>query len=126
MPTNWERFRAAVGTLAGSGLLKQRLADAFEMHLGEVYPEDLPREVRNDFAELGTAMRNSPRNGARSPVLASVLKMSEPEALRHAQTIVTIFASLNEPGPALGTSRSSAHLRTVASDAELPAFLNRA
>lgn len=126
MPTNWERFRAAASTLAGAGTLRQRLADAFEMHLGDVYPEDLPGDVRNHFSDLSAAMRSSPRNGARSPVLASVLKMSEPEAVRHAQTIVTIFASLNEPGPGTVANRTGSHLRAVAADPELPAFLNRA
>jgi hypothetical protein len=126
MGNNWERFRAAVSTLAGAGSLKQRLADAFEMHLGEVYPEELPRDARNDFSELSASMRNSPSNGARSPVLASVLKMSEPEAVRHAQTIVTIFASLNDSGPGVAAGRTSTHLRAVIADPELPAFLNRA
>lgn len=126
MPTNWERFRAAVSTLAGAGTLKQRLADAFEMHLGEVYPEELPRDVRNHFSDLSASMRSSPRNGARSPVLASVLKMSEPEAVRHAQMIVTIFASLNDPVSSVVANRASGHLRAVAADPELPAFLNRA
>jgi hypothetical protein len=69
------------------------------------------------------ALQNSRRTGSLDAVAASVLKMSEAEAGRHAQSIVQIFAALHEP-PAL--ARATAVLRAVADDDEVPAFLNRA
>lgn len=126
MLTEWERFRDAVVVLTGSGPLKQRLADACLKHLGEVELEALPRELRGDFAELNSALRNGSGTGRLNPVAACVLKMSELEAARHAQRIVTIFAGLHEQHPAHPANRSAALLRAVPKDDDLPAFLNRA
>jgi len=127
MRTDWERFRDAVVVLAGSGPLKQRLADACLKHLGGIELDALPREVRGDFAELNAALQSGSRTGRLSPVAACVLKMSEAEAARHAERIVTIFAGLHEQHPALPANRSAALLRAVPSDDDhLPAFLNRA
>ena len=112
MRTDWEHFRDAVVVLAGSGPLKQRLADACLKHLGAIEIDALPRDVRGEFAELNAALQSGSRTGRLSPVAACVLKMSEAEAARHAERIVTIFAGL---------------LRAVPSDDDdLPAFLNRA
>ena len=100
MHTDWERFRDAVVVLAGSGPLKQRLAEACLKHLGGIEIDALPRDVRGVFAELNAALQSGSRTGRFSPVAACVLKMSEAEAARHAESIVTIFAGLHEQHPA--------------------------
>jgi hypothetical protein len=125
MQTNWERVRDAVVVLAGSGPLKQRLADACLKHLGGIELDALPRDVRGEFAELNAALQSGSRTGRLSPVAACVLKMSEAEAARHAARIVAIFAGLHEQHPALPANRSATLLRAVPDD-DLPAFLNRA
>jgi len=126
MRTDWERFRDAIVVLAGSGPLKQRLVDACLKHLGEIDIEALPRDVRGEFAELNAALQGGPRTGGLNPVAASVLKMSEADAARHAQRVVAIFAGLHELHPAHPANRSVALLRAVPNDDDLPAFLNRA
>jgi hypothetical protein len=126
MRTDWERFRDAVLVLAGSGPIKQRLADAYLAHLREVEQGALPKDVQSTFADLCAALLSGPKSGTLSPVAASVLKMSEADAARHAQRIVTIFAGLHEQHPAHPANRSAALLRSVPNDDELPAFLNRA
>ena len=123
MQTTWERLRAAVTVLAGAGSVKQRLVEAFQRHLGDLDPESLPRDQRAAYTTLVDALKSSRRTGSLDAVAASVLKMSEVEAGRHAQSIVQIFAALNE-SPMLG--RATAVLRAVADDDEVPAFLNRA
>lgn len=123
MQTSWERFRDAVAVLAGGGPVKQRLADAYQQHLRDLDPEDLPRELRAPHAALVASLQCGPRIGTLDLVVASVRKMSEADAARHAQSIVHMFAGLHEPPAA----NRPAVLRAVpdAGD-EIPAFLNRA
>ena len=122
MLTNWDRFRDAVIVLAGNGPVKQRLAEAYQAHLRELDPDGLPRDLREEFVALSCALQSAPRMGSMDCVAASVRKMSDHEAARHAQSIVHLFAGLHEPPAAL----RAAVLRAVPSDDEIPAFLNRA
>lgn len=121
MQSNWDRFHEAVIVLVGSGPVKQRLVEAYQSHLQQVHPDDLPREVRGSFATVATALHSVPRTGGLDSISASVRKMSELEAARHAQAIVTVFAGLQEPQPLARTLQ----LRAVPDD-DIPAFLNRA
>lgn len=123
MQTNWEQFRDAVTVLAGGGPVKQRLTEAFQRHLRNLDPEDLPRDLRGPYGVLVAAMQCGPRVGALDAVSASVRKMSEADAARYAQSIVHMFAGLQEPPAA----NRPAALRAVPDAAdEIPAFLNRA
>jgi hypothetical protein len=42
MSTTWEQLEGAVLTLARSGTIKERLADAFRNHLAQLNADDLP------------------------------------------------------------------------------------
>jgi hypothetical protein len=123
MQTSWERFRDAVLVLAGGGPVKQRLTDAYQTHLAGLDPEELPRDLRGPYGALVAALRSGQRVGTLDAIPASVRKMSEAEAARHAQSIVHMFAGLHEPSAA---SRPAV-LRAVPDvEDEIPAFLNRA
>jgi len=124
MQTSWECFRDAVVVLAGGGPVKQRLTDAVQQQLRDIDPESLPRDLRGPFCALLAALQSGQRVGALDAISASVRKMSEAEAARHAQSIVHMFAGLQEPAAA----NRPAVLRAVPSsvDDEIPAFLNRA
>jgi hypothetical protein len=123
MQTSWERLRDAVVVLAGSGPVKQRLTDAYQEHLCDVAPDELPRELRAPYSAVVTAMQSAPRTGSLDAVSASVRKMSEADAARHAQAIVRVFAGLSD-APAV--NRPATVLRAVPLDDEIPAILNRA
>ena len=123
MQSNWEHFRDAVLALAGGGPVKQRLMGAYQTHLREVDADGLPRDLRGPYTSLVSALQSARRTGGLDEVAASILKMSEADAARHAQTIVRIFAGLHEP-PAV--SRPATMLRAVPTEDEIPAFLNRA
>lgn len=125
MQTNLERFRNAAMVLAGSGPVKQRLAQAFHAHLGTLDADDLPRELRDRFSELAAALHRIRRTGTLDSVSASILKMSEAQACEYAQAIVLMFGSLHEAPPAVA-SRPTTLLRAVPDEQEIPAFLNRA
>lgn len=96
MLTNWEHLCEAIVVLSGPGSVKQRLTDAYTRHLSHLETAELPREVRASLSLLEQAMTSSPRAGALSSAAASVLKMSEGEAGRHAERIVRMFAGLRE------------------------------
>jgi len=123
MHSHWERFREATLILAGSGSVKQRLAEAYQKHLQDLDPQDLPRELRAPLKDLIDTMQRGKRTGSLDAIAASVLKLSEAEAARHSQAVVRIFASLHEPSPA---ARAASVLRAVPADDEPPAFLSRA
>ncbi len=122
MQTSWERFRDAAVLLAGAGPIKQRLLQAYQKHLTELESEDLPRELRAEFSLISDALHRVPRTGTCDTVSASVLKMSEDEAGRHAQEIVRIFGGLSEAHVPV---RPATVLRAVP-DETVPAFLSRA
>jgi hypothetical protein len=122
MHSNWDRFRDAVLVLAGGGPVKQRLTDAYQSHLRDVDAEDLPRDLRGPYSTLVTALQSGQRVGTLDAISASVRKMSEADAARHAESIVHMFAGLHETA-----ASRPAVLRAVPSpDDEIPAFLNRA
>jgi len=122
--TQWERFRDASVVLAGGGPVKPRLLQAFQGHLSDLSPDELPRELRGPYSAVAAALRSGQRTGTLDAVSVSVLKMSEAEACRHAQDIVRIFGGLNENQPSI---RPAAMLRAVPDDGDaVPAFLNRA
>jgi hypothetical protein len=123
MQTDWERLRDAVIVLAGAGPVKQRLLDACQRHLRDLDPGGLPRELRGTYASLLEALQSAQRAGSLDTVAASVRKMSDMEAARHAQAVVQLFAGLNETQ---GQTRPASPLRAVPDDDEIPAFLNRA
>jgi hypothetical protein len=122
MQTHWERFRDASVALAGCGPVKQRLLHAYQQYLADLAPEELPRELRQPFSTLAAALHRAPRAGSRDSVSASVLKMSEEDACRHAQDIVRMFGGLTEPQAAV---RPATLLRAVPDD-PIPALLSRA
>ncbi len=99
MTDHWERLRDAVVVLAGGGPVKQRLTEAYQGHLRELDPDDLPRELRPSFEALLAALQNAPRTGSLDAVSVSVRKMSEAEAAAHSQAVVRMFADLQEPAP---------------------------
>jgi hypothetical protein len=120
---HWERFRDASVVLAGGGPVKPRLLQAFQAHLAQLTPEELPRDLRAPYLALAAALHSGQRTGSLDALSVSVLKMSEAEACRHAQDIVRMFGDLNE---APASTRPAAVLRAVPDPDAVPAFLNRA
>lgn len=123
MQTTLEHFRDAVLVLVGAGPVKQRLLQAFHEHLDHLSPDELPRDLRDAYATLAAAFHSTRRTGSLDAISASVLKMSEAEACRHAQSVVRMFGCLNEAQPA---TRPAMILRAVPDEQDVPAFLNRA
>jgi hypothetical protein len=94
MDNTLDLLQRAALRLSQEGTIKDRLADAYASHLIEVDAEDLPDEVRDDFAAMCEAMHRERPLPRESVIRASVRKMSNEEAGQHAALVVRAFASL--------------------------------
>jgi|GEM_PF-633528 len=94
MSTTWEQLEGAVLTLARSGAIKDRLADAFRNHLAQLNADDLPDTLRAEFRACHDALtRERPLRGE-DAVRATVRKMSYEEADEVACGVVRMFTAL--------------------------------
>src|SRR5436309_6210347 len=97
MSTAWEQIEAAALSLARSGPIKDRLADAYRNHLALVNPEELPAALRAEFRACHeTLTRERPLPGE-DAVRATVRKMSNQDADEVARTVVR---TVSAPAPA--------------------------
>jgi hypothetical protein len=85
--------RAAL-RLSQEGSIKDRLADAYASHLLDIAADELPEEIRDDFAAMCEAMHRERPLPRESVIRASVRKMSNEEAGHHAALVVRTFAAL--------------------------------
>mgnify|MGYP001377219683 CR=1 FL=1 len=88
-----EQLEAAVITLAGHGVLKDRLCAAFTDHLADLDEHELPEEVQGEFSELSKAMHGARALPGDSVVRASVRKFSSEQAQRFATLIVRLYSA---------------------------------
>ncbi|MBV8145570.1 MAG: hypothetical protein JO184_11235 [Gammaproteobacteria bacterium] len=101
MNTAWQELEAAALTLARSGAIKDRLADAYRNHLSLVSAEDLPEGLRADFRACHAALtREIPQRGE-DAVRATVRKLSSQEADELACSVVRLFAAMVREGARL-------------------------
>jgi hypothetical protein len=97
MSTTWEQLEGATLSLARSGTIKDRLADAYRNHLALVNAEDLPEGLRAEFRACHDALTRQPPLRGEDAVRATVRKMSIHEADELACSVVRLFgAALRE------------------------------
>jgi hypothetical protein len=89
-----QRFAAAVETLIADGPVKQRLANAYALHLADLTDANLPAGLRREFGDLQAAITRVAPAGNETRVRATVQKMSAGEAASHAATIVKLYVEL--------------------------------
>ena len=114
-----ERFEVAIFSLVGEGPIKQRLAEAYIEHLGDLDSREFPSDLRQDFSALYSALHRVNPGGKDSCVRASIRKMSAVEADVHAEMIVKLYSEL------LRNGRVNGPLSVVSKkeDKPLPRFL---
>jgi hypothetical protein len=94
MSTSWEQLEGAALSLARSGSIKERLADAYRNHLALVNANELPAALRAEFHACHDALtRERPLRGE-DAVRATVRKMSSQEADEVACCVVRLFAAM--------------------------------
>ncbi len=93
-----ERFEVAIHALVGEGPIKQRLAEAYIEHLGDLDSKEFPFDLRQDFDALYDALHCVNPDGKDSCVRASIRKMSVVEVDVHAEAIVKLYSELLRGG----------------------------
>jgi hypothetical protein len=102
-----QMLQEAALKLASDGTVKDRLLEAYCDHLTSLDESNLPKEFRDEFAEMCRAMhreRPMPRENA---VRASVRKMSSDEAHRYASLVVRLYGAVAR-APIAGKARTPA------------------
>jgi len=104
MNTAWEQLEGAALSLARSGPIKDRLADAYRNHLALVNPDELPDALREEFRACHDALTHRRPLRGEDAVRATVRKMSNREADDVAGSVVRLFAALAREETALATA----------------------
>jgi hypothetical protein len=101
MNTAWEQLEGAALSLARSGPIKDRLADAYRNHLALVNADELPDALREEFRACHAALTHRRPLRGEDAVRATVRKMSNQEADDVAGSVVRLFAALAREETAL-------------------------
>ena len=94
MNTACEQLEGAALSLARSGAIKDRLADAWRNHLALLNAEELPERLRAEFRACHAALTREPPLRGEDPVRATVRKMSNNEADEVACCVVRLFGAI--------------------------------
>jgi len=90
----YDRLETATFHLARSGAIKERLEGAWRQCLAHVDPDDVPREIRLQFIELASQMQRERPLRGEDAVRATIRKMSNEDAEKHASIIVRMFCRM--------------------------------
>ena len=90
----YDRLETATLHFARSGAIKERLESAWRQCLANIDVDDIPHELRLQFLELTTQMQRERPLRGEDAVRATIRKMSNEEAERHASMIVRMFCRL--------------------------------
>ena len=90
----YDRLESATLHLARSGAIKDRLEGAWRQSLANIEADDLPRELRLQFLELTSHMQRERPLRGEDAVRATIRKMSNEDAERHASHIVHMFCRM--------------------------------
>ena len=104
MSPAWQQLEAAALTLARSGSIKDRLADAYRNHLSLVSADELPEGLRAEFRACHDALTREPPLRGEDAVRATVRKLSNHEADELACTVVRLFAAMVREGTLAGVA----------------------
>jgi len=85
------KLESALTALTGPGALKDRLLQAYCDCLETIDEQDLPGEVREEFAAMSTALHRVRALPGDSVVRASIRKLSNEEAQRFAALVIRAY-----------------------------------
>jgi hypothetical protein len=118
-----DRLESATLLLTRSGPIKDRLNGAWRQYLASLDPDDVPRELRLQFLELASSIQRERPLRGEDAVRATIRKMSNEEAERHASSIVRMFCRMTRqqelelPLPAHSNAASAAVVQLFAAPA---------
>jgi hypothetical protein len=91
MPYAWEKFNSAIRTLASTGTIQERLADAYRLNLGFLDPDKMPKNLQEEFKKLGEDLTRVPQKGDEGSVAATTATMTDDEAREHIGSIISMY-----------------------------------
>jgi hypothetical protein len=107
MSPAWQQLEAAALTLARSGAIKDRLAEAYRNHLSLVSADELQEVLRAEFRACHAALTREPPLRGEDAVRATVRKLSNHEADELACAVVRLFAAMVREGTRAGVVENS-------------------
>lgn len=108
MNTAWDKFQGATLSLARSGSIKDRLADAYRNYLSDISEDELPREIREEFRAVSLSFtREPPMLRGEDAASATIRKLSNDEADHLACSVVRLFSVIPRGGPAVRHSATA-------------------
>ena len=90
----YDRLETATLHFARSGAIKERLEAAWRQCLANIEADDVPHELRLQFLDLASQIQRERPLRGEDAVRATIRKMSNEEAERHASVIVRMFCRL--------------------------------
>jgi hypothetical protein len=90
----YDRLESATLLLTRSSAIKDRLHSAWRQYLSFIDAEDVPRDLRLQFLELSSAIQRERPLRGEDAVRATIRKMSNEEAGKHAAHIVRMFCRM--------------------------------
>jgi len=90
----YDRLESATLHFTRSGAIKERLEGAWRQCLVHIDPDDVPREIRLQFLELASQMQRERPLRGEDAVRATIRKMSNEDAEKHASIIVRMFCRM--------------------------------
>jgi hypothetical protein len=90
----YDRLESATLHFARSGAIKDRLEGAWWQGLFSIEVDDLPHDLRLQFLELSSQIQRERPLRGEDAVRATIRKMSNEEAERHAAHIVRMFCRM--------------------------------
>jgi hypothetical protein len=90
----YDRLETATLHFARSGAIKDRLEGAWRQCLANLEADDVPHELRLQFIDLASQMQRERPLRGEDAVRATIRKMSNEEAERHAALIVRMFCRM--------------------------------
>lgn len=102
-----DQLQQAMVILTQGDPIKDRLVAAYTRHLESIDAGDIPERFRTQFVELHAALHRERPLPRESVVRASVRKMSNEEAARHAGLVAQAFAALARAGSPMVVQRKA-------------------
>jgi len=91
MSNAWREFNSAIHTLAGTGSIQKRLANAYIYHLMRIQENILPKELQQDFNKLGEDLTRVQAKGDEGNVAATTATMTDSKAREYVGIVISMY-----------------------------------
>ena len=90
----WQKLHLAVDTLCGQGSQAARLADAVQLYLVNVRPDDLPADLRGEFLQAMSELKAVGAHGEEANIRATINSLDASVREQAIRKILHIFSAV--------------------------------